>query len=38
MAGPDGPSILTGGALDWFFASVTDTVKNQHKGEIISSL
>ncbi len=35
-----GPSTLIGGSsgLDWFFAAVTDVVKNQKKGEIVSTL
>lgn len=35
-----GPSTIKGGSsgLDWFFAAVTDVIKNQKKGEIVSTL
>ena len=33
------PSTLNGGnGLDWFFASLTDTIKNRQKGEIVTLL
>ncbi len=35
-----GPSTLIGGSsgLDWFFAAGTDVIKNQKKGEVVSTL
>jgi hypothetical protein len=33
------PSTLKGSsALDWFFASVADTINNRQKGEIITTI
>jgi hypothetical protein len=34
-----GPSTLTGGGgLDWFFASLADTLKNKTAGEVVTTI